>query len=476
MSTTTNYLPPEVIINGNPNIQTDTSFITPSTLCILGNINETYPTVQNTQVLSNGSTITITDSNLIVGSLTLKTTSGTTLTENTDYTLTTDSTNSILTINITNSSINQQPTIISYQTLPTDFWKPLKWWNLNTISKYYGAAWINNTVNSPITAAATCAFSNGAINVCCIPYTDSTETLNLLNGGTSTGQSLSDALATLLDEDDINIIIPVNASQSDLETVQGFINQRNSMNNPIRGIMSLDGTTTTYSSTQLIGIAGTLNSFETLFIPNTIAQMTVNNTNVVTNQPGWCYAAALGGLATTLKYYESMTRRTLLGFTPYNQYSSTVMNSLAAGGCCVLYSHNGSFLVRQSLSTYQNNLLDWSYSGVFNYLKENIAGLLESFIGEPSTDEVLLYIKSRMQLFFTQCKENNLIYNYTTPVVTRDANSPNVINVTFSAAWLNPIDYIQVDFTFNTQYGTSTSSIPTSDSDSSDSASASDNS
>lgn len=474
MSTTTNYLPPEVIINGNPNIQTDTSFITPSTLCILGNINETYPTVTNTQVLSNGSTITITDSNLITGSLTLTTTSGTVLTENTDYTLTTDSTNSILTINITNSSINQQPTIISYQTLPENFWKPLKWWNLNTISKYYGAAWVNNTVNSPITAAATCAFQNGAINVCCIPYTNSTETLNLLNGGTSTGQTLETALATLLDEDDINIIIPVNSSQSDLETVQGFINQRNSMNNPIRGIMSLDGTTTTYSSTQLIGIAGTLNSFETLFIPNTIAQMTVNNTNVITNQPGWCYAAALGGLATTLKYYESMTRRTLLGFTPYNQYTSTVMNSLAAGGCCVLYSHNGSFLVRQSLSTYQNNLLDWSYSGVFNYLKENIAGLLESFIGEPSTDEVLLYIKSRMQLFFTQCKENNLIYDYTTPVVTRDANSPNVINVTFSAAWLNPIDYIQVDFTFNTQYGTSTSSIPSTDD--SDSASATDNS
>ena len=324
-------------------------------------------------------------------------------------------------------------------------------------------------VNSPITVAASCAFQNGAINVCCIPYTDSTETLNLLNGGTSTGQTLEDALATLIDEDDINIIIPVNASQSDLETVQGFINQRNANNNPIRGIMSLDGTTTTYSSSQLIGIAGTLNSFETLFIPNTIAQMTVNNTNVITNQPGWCYAAALGGLATTLKYYESMTRHSLLGFTPYNQYTSTVMNSLAAGGCCVLYSHNGSFLVRQSLSTYQNNLLDWSYSGVFNYLKENIAGLLESFIGEPSTDEVLLYIKSRMQLFFTQCKENNLIYDYTTPVVTRDANSPNVINVTFSAAWLNPIDYIQVDFTFNTQYGTSSSSIP---SDSSDSASA----
>ena len=470
MSTTTsNYLPPEVIINGNPNIQTDTSFITPSTICILGNINNTYPTVTNTQVLSSGSTITITDSNLIVGSISLTTTNGVTLTENTDYTLTTDSTNSVLTITITSSSISQQPVIVSYQTLPTDYWKPLKWWNLNTISKYYGVAWKNSVVNSPITAAASCAFQNGAINVCCIPYTDSTETLNLLNGGTSTGNTLETALATLIDEDDINIIIPVNASQSDLETVQGFINQRNSMNNPIRGIMSLDGTTTTYSSSQLIGIAGTLNSFETLFIPNTIAQMTVNNTNVVTNQPGWCYAAALGGLSTTLKYYESMTRHSLLGFTPYNQYTSTIMNSLAAGGCCVLYSHNGSFLVRQSLSTYQNNLLDWSYSGVFNYLKENIAGLLESFIGEPSTDEVLLYIKSRMQLFFTQCKENNLIYNYTTPVVTRDANSPNVINVTFSAAWLNPIDYIQVDFTFNTQYGTSSSSIP---SDSSDSASA----
>lgn len=120
----------------------------------------------------------------------------------------------------------------------------------------------------------------------------------------------------------------------------------------------------------------------------------------------------------------------------------------------VINARNGSNKIRQSLTTWQSSLLDWSYGGVYNYLKQSVKNLFDSYIGQPASSSIVLSIQATLTLFLEQQVQQGIINSYSNASVEVASSSPDTILVNFTATWQAPLNYIQVDFNFNTVTGT----------------------
>lgn len=454
------YLAPGVTVNGTQNITGSTQFVNPSTVAIIGNVTA-YPQRSQTVVLSNGSTATVQGVNIVSGSVQASTVNGTQLVQGTDYTLSMGSDGQSFTLTIINESFGTQAVLITYQSIPSDFFQALAWWSLGNVEAYYGQAFDENgNVANPLSAAASMAFANGATAVCVIPvYDPSGDAANASTGvstntnGVTTGQTWSAALQTLRQRNDISLIVPVAASSDELDQVGAHVVWCNQNQLERRAITAVDGTTTSYTESQLAAVAASLNSDEILFIPNTTVQLYGGSTVSQVSAPGWLAAAALAGLTLSQDFWESLTNKTVSGFAGVQQYSLEEMNTLAGSGCCVLTAQSGAVTVREAVTTLQSSKVDWSYSGVYNYLMEYLRGLFQPYIGRPSTDAVVLSISATAEAWLDDLVSQQIIYGYQNLQVSRQANNPSTVLVSFQASWENPLLYVKVGFDFNTSYG-----------------------
>ena len=459
------YMAPGVTVNGTQNITGSTQFVNPSTVAIIGNVTA-YPQRSQTVVLSNGSTATVQGVNIVSGSVQASTVNGTQLVQGTDYTLSMSSDGQSFTLTIINESFGTQAVLITYQTIPTDFFQALAWWSLGNVEAYYGPAFDENgNVSNPLSAAASFAFANGATTVCVIPvYDPSGDAANATTGvftntsGVTTGQTWSAALQSLRQRNDISLIVPVAASSDELDQVGAHVTWCNQNQLERRAITAVDGTTTSYTESQLAAVAASLNSDEILFIPNTTVQLYGGSTVSQVSAPGWLAAAALAGLTLSQDFWESLTNKTVSGFAGIQQYSLEEMNTLAGSGCCVLTAQSGAVTVREAVTTLQSSKVDWSYSGVYNYLMEYLRSLFQPYIGRPSNDAVVLSIGMTAESWLNDLVSQEIIYGYQNLQVFRQQNDPSTVVVSFQASWENPLLYVKIGFDFNTSYGSTGSS------------------
>ena len=441
------YIPPSVIVQGEQNPGATTRFVIPSTVCLLGKINK-YPVKNVSRVLGNGDTVTLDAKNLIQDSLKLTDYSGNVLVKDTDYTQTVDATAKTLSITVTNPDIKTQSILISYQFVPDKFFEPLKWFTKNSINDYYGQPWNDDhSINSSLSAAAEFAFNNGATSLCIIPVFEKEN-----ESDTNPKQSLTDALEKLKLQDDIAIICPIGFDKDSLIQIRNHIDWCNNNKLERRGIFAIDGIAKTYSVEDLINIEMSLDNKAVMFIPNTIASVFVSDSRSSIDLPGWLYAAAMSGLAISLPFYQSLTRMNLNGFYSVQPYLYEVKNMLAQSGGCVLEMANGNVKVRHSVVTYQKELLDWSYSGVYQYVTRAMRNLFDPYIGKPSSDATLLAIDSLAEQELSQMIDRGFIAAFDDLEVTRRNGSPDTIDVSFRYAWLAPVNWIYVNFNVDMTY------------------------
>ena len=322
------YVPPSVIIDAPQNLTGVTTYVEPSTVAIVARI-DSYPTKTTSKVLGNGATAVLDVPNIIMESIKLKDYSGKDLKKDTDYTQTQDDEAETVSIKIINPEIKTQSILISYQYLPDDFFEPLKFFTINSVAEYYGAAYNDDyTINSPITAAARFVFSNGGVSVCVVPVYDREE-----DDSENPKQTIEQALDKLRLHQDIAIVVPVGMTSDELQDVREHIIWCCSHQLERRGIFALDGTTTTYTIDDLCAVAGALDSEQIMFIPNNVASIYVSETRRSQNLPGWLYAAAAAGVAIAAPYYRSLTRMTLSGFYGVQAFLYEEKNRLATAGC-----------------------------------------------------------------------------------------------------------------------------------------------
>lgn len=436
------YQAPGVIVNGNPVITGSTAFVTPSTTALVCNLTQ-LPQKSETVVISNGSTIAISAPNLVSGTVTISLSSGTPLIEGTDFTV------SGSTVTISDASLTNALATLSYQYVPVNFYSALKWFNFASVQSFYGPAFDSNgNVENVPSAAAYYAFNNGAQSVCIIPVYQPADATS--GSSAATGQTLATALSTLSQEDDIAVIVPCNFPSSDFATFTQAIQQGNQIGNMRRGIYGISSNDSDASTVeQMQTLAAGINSFEVMLIGNMEAFSTTG-----TSLPPYLYACAVAGVNSTVEFYTTLTNKTVGGFGQDVSLTPTAMNSLAGSGMTVINARNGSNKIRQSLTTWQSSLLDWSYGGVYNYLKDSVKSLFDSYVGQPATSSVVLSIQATLTLFLEQQVQQGIINSYSNASVQIAPSSPDTILVNFTATWQAPLNYIEVDFNFNTVTGT----------------------
>ena len=74
------------------------------------------------------------------------------------------------------------------------------------------------------------------------------------------------------------------------------------------------------------------------------------------------------------------------------------------------------------------------------------------YIGQPSSDTLLTEIYGTVNLFLTQQVESGGIYAFDSLEVSRRANNPEVIDVSFRVAFLRPALWIVVTFDVDLTY------------------------
>ena len=149
------------------------------------------------------------------------------------------------------------------------------------------------------------------------------------------------------------------------------------------------------------------------------------------------------------------------GYAGIQQYSLEEMNTLAGSGRCVLTAQSGAVTVREAVTTLQSSKVDWSYSGVYNYLMEYARSLFQPYIGRPSNNAVVLSISARTEGWLADLVRQQIIYGYQNLQVSRQSNVPSTVMVSFDVSWENPLLYVQVGFDFNTSYGSTGSTSVT---------------
>lgn len=448
----TAYIPPSVIVNGDATPGATTQFIIPSTICIIGNIDK-YPSKTVSRVLENGATATISVENLIEDSIRLTDYSGNVLVKDTDYTQTVDIEKKTFSVTVTNPDIKTQAIMIAYEWVPDKFFDPLKWFTKNSINDYYGEPWNDDhSINSSISAAAEMAFNNGATSLCILPVFEAPldDTGKPLDKNPH--QSLTDALEKLKLQDDIAIICPIGFDKDSLVQIRNHIDWCNKNRLERRGIFALDGMAKAYSIEDIINVQMSLDNSAVMFISNTISYLFVSNSRTYIKLPGWLYAAAMSGLAISQPFYQSLTRMNLSGFYNVQPYLYEEKNMLAQSGGCVLEMANGSVKIRQSNVTTQDRVLDWSYSGVYQYVTRAMRSLFDPYIGKPSSDATLLAINSLAMNELSIMTDRGFIANYDDLEVRRRNEQPDTIDVSFKYAWLQPINWIYVNFSVDMTY------------------------
>lgn len=445
---TTQYKPPQVIVQGKMNQVLSTEYTRSKVIAIVGRMDK-YPHNTVSRVLGNGTTVTIQAKNIFPASIKLTAYDGTVLVKDKDYIQSIDNKQETFSITVTRQGMRTQSILISYEYLPDKFFEPNKWYTKNAVAKFYGSAFDDdNYVDCPLTAAAEYAFDNGAEAVCILPVIDSKENKNAGNPI----QTLNDALEKLKLHDDISLIIPANLNEQDLMSLKSYIQWRNKHALECRGIFGLDGTGHDYSIEQLMQISQSFDDLNIMFIPNTIAPVHVMDARNAINLPGWLFSAAVAGLASTTPPYYSLIRKSLAGFYGVQGFLVEEKDQLASAGACVIEMVNGIIRIRDSVTTWQKSLTDWSYSGVYNWIVQAMRAILDPYIGQPSNDIALSEIKSLSERFLDHQVEEHMIYNYRDLEVTRRNNNPSIIDVTFAYAWASPIKYIYVNFSVDMAY------------------------
>lgn len=446
MSPIGTYVPPSVIIQGDYKFKGTSQYIQPDTIALVVKL-DSYPSKTVNRTLSNGSVTVINVHNLIQDSVELRTYDGTLLKKDTDYKMAVNAEEDSFSITVTKESIRTQTILISYKYLPDDFFEPLAWFALNSVTGFYGEAFNDDySIGSPVTAAAKFAFANGATSMRIIPVYDDSK------AGNNPTQTLAQALDKLKLCQDVAIIVPIGFDDTQFGQITEHIAWCNANRLERRAIYSIDGTVKKKTVSDLTTIARSVNNEFIMFIANNIAPVYVSNSRQAIDEPGWLWGAAMAGLAISTPVQNSLTRLELTGFYGTQAFLYEEKNQLTEGGCCVVETYNGIIRIRHSVTTYQNTMVDWTFSGIYNYMIFALRTMYDPYIGNPSTDALVAELNSITKLFLQQQVERGVIYDFNDLEVSRRENNPQIIDVSFRYAAIQPLLWIVVTFDVDMTY------------------------
>jgi hypothetical protein len=104
-------------------------------------------------------------------------------------------------------------------------------------------------------------------------------------------------------------------------------------------------------------------------------------------------------------------------------------------------------------------LLDWDYGAVLQYLNQSVKRLFENYIGKPCTQSLLNSAQGAITLFLENQVSANIILSYSDVSVTYENGHPDTMLVSFQANWMASLNYVRINYGFNTVSGANTTAF-----------------
>lgn len=365
--------------------------------------------------------------------------------EGTDYAL---SASSVATqIQRTNPSAIEsgRDLLITFNFTDADYYDVRSFTDYDSVREYFGNPLTSSgTVNSAMTLAAYFAYLNGATSLVAVPVESS---------------DWEDAFIRSNDNLDIDVIVPVSASTAVVTLAANNVIQGQNINLLRRTFVGLDGRVTPSSVEDHTDQAGLFeNSRVVAVAPGAVDFFTGIGSTVLTLDGSFAAVAVAGAFAGR-PTSTPLTRKEIRGFTKLSStWSEEYMNLAQKDGVCVLWQkRDGSIVVRHGLTTDMSNIYTQEIS--IQASKDVLIHLLEdtlevqSLIGSVITPETPNYVLSAVAGALERAIATNLIYGYSGLKFRQPLNQPTVIEVRFMYKPTLPLNYVQVQFSIDTQTG-----------------------
>lgn len=403
-------------------------------------------------VLTATTVMTLTKTFIVGGSITVVDRyTGLSYVITTDYTLTTVSGVTTI-VRVSGGAITSATEVlVSYDYVGSDYYTPREFTEFDSVVDTYGKALTTSgTINSSTTLAAYFAFLNGASKVLCAPVQAA--------ASTPTEAEWKLAIDRTRTELDINVLVVIEGTSLLHAYTKSYVQTLESQGILRRAFVGVSDITPTVAEFQAIAATFEVSRI-TLIAPGSFEFFTGVTTPNLTL--GGEYAAvAVAGSFASRGAQVPLTRKTILGFNKILcSWSESEMIQVQQTGITVLdQKRNGQIIVRHGLTTLMTNTYTQEIS--IQAAKDTLHTLIkdtldaQNLVGSVQTADTPNYVISCMVGVLETCVESGLIDSYTGIKYRIPTNQPTLIQVRFMYKPSLPLNYIQVQFSIDTQTGT----------------------
>jgi hypothetical protein len=341
---------------------------------------------------------------------------------------------------------SNQTILINYNYTDQFYWHPTLLSDYDDVMDKYGAPFDDDgNVFSTLSFAARFAFANGAEEIVCqavhsndVDYVEALENLQL--------------------ETDVNIIVPASGEEVVHESVIAHLNTMRNLGTYAVAIFGADGSVEAVDANDLRETAEAINNESVVYISPSRFRI-VNPVTLREQVVGAQYvAAAVAGMVASRDVEQSLTRKTIAGFTRVDERRTQTEEALdSAAGLFVIRERGHRILqVRHAITTSPTNVNTRELSVVrAKYdLITRARITLESLIGMvvPHASAPLI-VQGAMLGVLEQILAEGSISGYANVKARALSTDPTTIEVRFEYTPAYPINNIIINFTINTQTG-----------------------
>ncbi len=342
--------------------------------------------------------------------------------------------------------------LVSYNYTDTNYYLPKLYTDHDTIVDTYGKALTSvGAISSPMTLAAYFAFLNGATQVMCVPVKAVSTT--------PTTQEWQTAIDLTRTEMDVDAIVVIEGATTLHSYILQHVTTLEAQGSLRRAFVGIDGTTSVKAPSDFRTAATTFASSRiALVAPGTFDFATgVGSTTLKLG--GQYMAAAMAGAWAGRSPQTPLTRKTLQGFSKVNtSWSEAEMTQTQQKGVVVLQQRrNGQIIVRHGLTTNMTSVYTQEVSvqsakdALYTLLKDTLDA--QGLVGSVITPDTPNYVVSAVVGVLDSAKSSSLINDYSGVKYRIPTNQPTLIQVRFMYKPSLPLNYVQVQFSIDTQTG-----------------------
>jgi hypothetical protein len=385
---------------------------------------------------------------------------------------------------------NQLQVRVSYTATPSDYFLPTRVFSQSDVETKYGPALDSfGNVSSPVSLAASLAFSNGASDLVVqavyhLADASDDDSIKTIGGASSDATiNLADWRSTLRgirDIEDINVLVPIVSTGTGVtndsltlgifQAVQSHLEFMAQQNQYIVALLGEDSSAAGNVADKLtlqnhaLALGATPAAEATVLAAPSSFTWANPVTGTATVLGGQYIMAAVAGVMAANDVEASLTRRQIAGIVGVKDFRSEMdKNADAAAGLMVIENRQGVVRVRDAVTTSTDsvNTRELNVVRAKHFMIESIKDSLDNqIIGQVIVDDAAPFqVQLAVSSVLEELVAQGIIVTYQ-DVQARSLNTdPTVIEVRYSYLPAYAVKYIRVIFSINTSNGVVTSDL-----------------